>query len=237
MDQREFEELANLITPRIKKDDTIMREAIGPHERLAVTLRFLATGEPFQSLQFSFRICRQTISQIVTETCEALYDLLKDKYMKVPDTKNEWKQISKQFGDVCNFPRCIGAVDGKHIVIQPPPRSGSYYFNYKGTNSIVLMAVVDADLLFRYVDVGTNGRISDGGVWNKCTLCMKVAQNSLNFPDPEPLPMMNKPIPYVLVADDAFGMKPFLMKPYPGCQLAPSERIFNYRYFLFKVVQ
>ncbi len=32
------------------------------------------------------------------------------------------------------------------------------------------MAIVDADYKFIYIDVGTNGRISDGGVWNKTKL-------------------------------------------------------------------
>ena len=60
---------------------------------------------------------------------------------------------------------CIDAVDGKHIKIIPPPGSGSTFYNYKGDFSIVLLAAVDANLKFIYVDIGTKGRISDGGVW------------------------------------------------------------------------
>ena len=75
-----------------------------------------------------------------------------------------------------------------------------------------MMAVVDADLMFRYIDIGTNGRISDGGsgVWNKCSLCEAITGNKLNLSDTEPLSSRNTPIPYMFVADDAFGLKTLL---------------------------
>lgn len=44
MDKQTFEELERLVSPLIKKQDTVMREAIKPSERLALTLRFPATG-------------------------------------------------------------------------------------------------------------------------------------------------------------------------------------------------
>ena len=68
------------------------------------------------------------------------------------------------------MPNCIGAIDGKHIDIEALPNSCAYYFNYKKINSKVLMALVDANRKFIYIDVGCNGMINDGGVFGKTTL-------------------------------------------------------------------
>ncbi|KYN00337.1 hypothetical protein ALC62_08828 [Cyphomyrmex costatus] len=81
-------------------------------------------------------------------------------------SENEWRAIANHFGERWNFHHVIGAMDGKHCVIDPPLKSGSMYYNYKGDYSVVLLALVDADLRFIYVDVGANGRVSDSGVQN-----------------------------------------------------------------------
>ena len=87
-------------------------------------------------------------------------------FFQFPHTEEEWKAVAKGFQDRWNFPNCLGALDGKHIAIRPPRNSGSTFFNYKHSFSIVLMALVDADYKFIYCDVGCNGRVSDGGVFN-----------------------------------------------------------------------
>jgi len=108
--------------------------------------------------------------------------------------------------------------------------SGSEYINYKGTFSVVLMALVDADYCFTYADVGCQGRISDGGVFRNSTLFKKLNENQLNLPPNKPLPGKETFIPYVFVADDAFGLSPHIMKPYAGVfNKRSTQRIFNYR--------
>ena len=94
---------------------------------------------------------------------------------------------------------------------------------------MVLLALVDADYKFIYVDVGCNGRISDGGVYRNSSLSRALEQNNLNIPGPRCLPNSNKKLPFVVVGDDAFPLKRYIMKPYSQRQLTREKRIFNYR--------
>ena len=119
-------------------------------------------------------------------------------------------------------------MDGKHIEIKQPKNSGSYYFNYKGRFSIVLLALVDANYKFIYVDIGCNGRISDGGVFRNSTLSKAISTNLLNIPEPRTLDDGEIEAPYVIVADDAFPLMENLMNPYLFRGLPKEQRIYNY---------
>jgi hypothetical protein len=53
----------------------------------------------------------------------------------------------------------------------------------------------------------------------------------MEVPVEEPLQGRVKYIPYMIVGDDAFPLKPYLMKPYPNRNLGITQRVFNYRLF------
>lgn len=147
----------------------------------------------------------------------------------MPSNEQEWSMIAEEFEKKWNLPHCLGAMDGKHIVFRPPLASGSYFYNYKGTNSIVLFALVDADYKFLMVDVGTNGRVGDGGVFRKSDLNKAMKDGTVKFPEAKPLHGCDTPMPYFFVADDAFPLQTSIMKPYPFRNLAGDGRVFNYR--------
>lgn len=112
---------------------------------------------------------------------------------------------------------CYGALDGKHIKITGSYEYGSTNFNYKKENSIVLMALVDHDYCFTYINVGANGSASDGGIFKNCSIFIELENGSFIPEDG------------VIVADAAFPLKTYLMKPYPGANLTFEQKIYNYR--------
>lgn len=148
----------------------------------------------------------------------------------MPTTTEGWFQCIKEFEDVWNFPHCLAAMDGKHIMLQAPMNSGSEYYNYKSFFSIVLFALVDANYNFLFADVGSQGRISDGGIFKNSLLWKKIQDKSLCFPPVKELPGREKLVPYVILGDEAFALHENVMKPYSGIyDKGSKERIFNYR--------
>ena len=85
MDVNSFYTLSAKVDPYIKRQDTNMRQCIPSDARLEATLRFLATGCSYTQLQFDTRISKQSLSIIIPETCKAIYEVLKDDYMKVTE--------------------------------------------------------------------------------------------------------------------------------------------------------
>ncbi|KAJ8942352.1 hypothetical protein NQ314_007010 [Rhamnusium bicolor] len=229
MSSEQFDILLSKVMPEIEKI-YISREPISPAERLSVTLRFLASGDSMTSLSYAFRLGKTTISNIIKETCIAIWNVLKNDAFLKP-SEEEWLRISQDFENQWNLPHCIGAIDGKHVAIQAPPHSGSDFYNYKGSHSIILMAVCDASYCFTIVDIGAKGRQSDGGVFRHSQIGQKLENGTLNIPPPSKISNDDngEPIPYYLVGDEAFPLAHYMMRPYPGRLLSQEKRIFNYR--------
>ncbi|KAL6416935.1 hypothetical protein ACFW04_014772 [Cataglyphis niger] len=188
MDVLTFYELLRLVGPFLQKRS--IRSPICPEQRLAITLRYLATGDQMLSVALAYRVGESTAHMI------------------------EWTRISNNFLELWNLPNCVGAIDGKHIMIQAPPNSGLMYFNYKKTFILVLMVACDAQYKFTLFDVGAYALY--GG--------------TLNIPrSTARLPRSDKEVSYYFVGDEAFQMSTNLMRPYPGRSLNEQKSIFNYR--------
>lgn len=68
--------------------------------------------------------------------------------------KEEWETVAMGFFDRWQFINCGGSIDGKHIRIVQLPGTGAQFYNCKGFYSIILMAIVNSNYEFIYVDVG-----------------------------------------------------------------------------------
>lgn len=141
------------------------RTPLEPGHKLLITLRYMSTGDAYRSMRFNFRVPHNSISILVREVSEAIYQEYKEQVWTRPHTPEEWKEVEQGFANRWNFHHCVGALDGKHVAIQKPKNSGSRYYNYKNFFSVILMAAVDANYSFIWCSLGHPGRMSDAGIF------------------------------------------------------------------------
>ena len=79
---------------------------------------------------FSIDFGRSTVAMSVHMACRAIERQMMSTQFPRP-TEQMWRDTASKFWDKRNFPNCLGAIDGKHVKIKAPNKSGSLYFNYK----------------------------------------------------------------------------------------------------------
>ena len=166
-----------------------------------------------------------TICKFVPQVCKAILKEFQQEYLVCPTDPEDWKKIEERW----NVPQSVGAIDGKHIAIKKPRKSGSEYFNYKGYFSLVLLALVNADYKFLWINAGASGSSSDAQIFNRSKLKRRIENGTFRLPPPEPLGPGEPDLHYFLLGDDAFALMPWLVKPYSRRQLTREEGIANYR--------
>ena len=69
----------------------MMRTPIDPEIKLAITLRFLATGQSYESLMYQFRVHSSTIEKFSPVVCSKIYETFKGQFLRLPNTTEEWE--------------------------------------------------------------------------------------------------------------------------------------------------
>ncbi|KAM0729423.1 Protein ANTAGONIST OF LIKE HETEROCHROMATIN PROTEIN 1 [Formica fusca] len=119
MSSKQLEDLIQIVAPKLQKQ-TFIREPVNAEERLCLTLRYLASGDSMISMPYQYLLGYTTVCNIISETCEVLWNMLCPVVLPPSSTEEDWLRIATDFEHRCNFPHCIGAIDGKHIILQCP---------------------------------------------------------------------------------------------------------------------
>ena len=144
-----FEMIKSRLEPHLARQTTNYGAPISVGEKLALTIRYLATGESYTSLACQFRVGRSTISKFLPEVCKAILDEFTREYLRCPTTPDEWKELEIKFRIRWKIPHALGALDRKHVALMKSKNPGALYHNYKGFFSIVMLALVDGQYKFR----------------------------------------------------------------------------------------
>ena len=121
MEPAMFDKLLHRVSSRISKDDRRMRKTLDPGLKFAVTLRYLASGDKFTSLQYDFRVSRVTIKKLLPDVCQVIVEEYSGEVITYPMEADAWREVAEAFKTKWNVPHAVGALDGKHIAIGKPP--------------------------------------------------------------------------------------------------------------------
>ena len=141
-----YDEILARVEHRIQKQYTWFHKPLPPGLKLSTTLRHLASGAKYADMQFAWRVPENTLSVVVQEVCQAICDEYAAEVMTPRTTPMQWGTFADSFMKGWNFPHTYAAIDGKHVAIRKPPKSGTLYYNYKGFFSVILLAMVDHEV-------------------------------------------------------------------------------------------
>ena len=180
--------LHNRVTPRIRRVPNNYRPPgrpgapLKPGHILAMTLRYLASGNLYSDMQYGFIMPTSSISESVREVCQAIVDEFWDEFIQTPQNEAEWHAVADEFRRRWNFHHTLGSIDGKHVPIQKSLHAGSDYWNYKKFNYIIILAVMDVNYNFLWLNIGTRGAAGDAQIWNESVLKHALVNNTLPIP-------------------------------------------------------
>ncbi|KAM0912786.1 hypothetical protein ACQ4PT_012591 [Festuca glaucescens] len=174
MSRATFDALCDELSAAVAKEDTALRAAIPVHQRVAVCLWRLATGEPLREVSRRFGLGISTCHNIVLQVCAALTAVLLPRTVRWP---LDSPAASAGFHAASGIPGVVGALCTDHVPIGPPKENVADYYNRRLTErnsrasySVAVQAVVDADGAFTDVCIGLPGSLSDAAVLDRSAL-------------------------------------------------------------------
>ena len=211
-----------------EKADTNYRSAISAEKRLAIVLYWLAHGPTQETLATLFSVGQSTVHNILHSGVTTLRSYLVKRSIVFPRGR-ELQRVMAGFKKLCKLPMCAGAMDGTFMKIVKPVVWGDSYWSYKSYPAVLILAVVDVDGIFTFVDAGRAASLGDAYVFNRSRLRKKLEDGSWLSDGITKLVSGQRIKPYLL-ADSAFGasqhvVKGFKHPPQPGRQTSFNSAV------------
>ncbi|XP_048360168.1 putative nuclease HARBI1 [Sphaerodactylus townsendi] len=223
MSRGTFQRIVDSLAPALRRQDTRMRAALPVEMRVGMAIWYLASPNSFREVRQQFGVGTTTAFEAVHEFCEAVKNILFKRVVRFADPV---EKVMRGFANI-GFPQCVGAIDGCHIQILNPSDAPADYINRKRVASIVLMAVCDDKGRFFEVDIGHPGRSHDAHIFRGCHFTQAMDRGAF-FPVNPVLSIHGVAVPPLILADGAFPMRRWLVKPYLHPRNA-IERLYNRR--------
>lgn len=147
LDRNGFLHVTDLIREVIA-NRTERSHAVTPEMKVALTLRYFATGKMQLCNADDFGLSQPTISRAISQTVDALTaPHIIRRHIDFPTNPMEIERIQADFARIAGFPGVVSVIDDTHISIVAPHNYEEVYVNRKNFHSINVQMVFDANLL------------------------------------------------------------------------------------------
>ena len=228
--RRTFLFILQRIRSELQKQN-VTEEPISPEERLGICLYRLGRGDYYYTIAEMVGRGLSTVNSIVHEVSKVLVEYLWQEAISsnLPKCREDFEEKIVDMEEFWQFPCTWAALDGCHIPMKCPPgglAACKEYHNFKNFFSIVLMALVDSNYRFIWGSCGFPGNSHDSVIFQSTNLWNSIQEGML----PNVGKQVGKVnIPPLIIADSAFPLRTWLMKPYTDAVLSPQQKYFNYR--------
>lgn len=183
--------------------------ALSPEMKMKIFLRYVADPGFQNGIGEELGVEQSTVSRTVSSVMSRIVEQA-PQWIKFPTNENEVIHAKETWLDKYNFPTAVGVLDCTHVRIPKPQHHGDEYINRKGWPSINVQATCDARYMFTSVDIRWPGSVHDARIWRNCEVRQIMARTKDT----------------VLIADQGYGIEPWLMTPFRNPQ-TDRERKFN----------
>lgn len=218
-----FRSLVDALKPFMEVEIRFNQNPIPIDKRVGIALWTLSSCSEFGKIAATFGIGKTSVHNIFKQFIFAMDDCYGDS-IKMP-SKEGLKENAVLFEQMWDYPMAVAAIDGCHIPFKCPLSQKTAYYNYKSFHSSLLLAATDALGKFMYINVGSPGRRNDAGVFRDSQLVADLDARKV-------LPLSTRiiegtTIPYHILGDSAFPLKPYLIKTY-AIRECLSQDYFDY---------
>ncbi|XP_061464216.1 uncharacterized protein LOC133376326 [Rhineura floridana] len=166
--------------------------------------------ECYREVAVNFGLGKSTVGDIVVEVCLAIEHVLLSRTVNIGNHQEVMDGFMRM-----GFPQVIGVVDGCHIPIMAPAGQGKEYINCKGFYSILLQGTCDHTGRFINIEVGWSGQNHDSFVFRNSAI-FQAMDAGVFVPGNPTTTIRGVQVPPFILADVAYPMHRWLMKPYGG---------------------
>ncbi|CAN7990023.1 unnamed protein product [Ixodes pacificus] len=198
-----------------------MREPISLEERVAVGLYRLCSSAENRTIAHLFGIGRSSVNMLYKDFCDTVIQKLEDDWLRMVRSDERTAHM-REFFAVFGFPHSVGSLDGCHFPMSPLEEHATDHHSFKGCYSIILLALVDHQYRFRYINLGSPGRYHEANVYGRSILCTLVETDHFRSPV---LVIENSVVKPVILCDQAFSLTTHLLKPYANSSSETREAL------------